>query len=124
GAIAGAFGATMVYPIDLIKTRMQNQRLVGEKLYKNSIDCFRKVIKNEGFKGLYSGLGPQLIGVAPEKAIKLTVNDFVRTKLTDKNGKIASPLEMLAGRTAGACQAVFSVHQVSFLNLATSGSCD
>ncbi|KAI5816504.1 mitochondrial carrier protein [Pyronema omphalodes] len=110
GAIAGAFGATMVYPIDLVKTRMQNQRsnLVGETLYKNSIDCFRKVLKNEGFKGLYSGLGPQLIGVAPEKAIKLTVNDFVRTKLTDKNGNITFPLEMLAGGTAGACQVVFT----------------
>jgi solute carrier family 25 aspartate/glutamate transporter 12/13 len=110
GAIAGAFGATMVYPIDLVKTRMQNQRsnLVGETLYKNSIDCFRKVLKNEGFKGLYSGLGPQLIGVAPEKAIKLTVNDFVRTNLTDKNGKITFPLEMLAGGTAGACQVVFT----------------
>lgn len=63
GAIAGAFGATMVYPIDLVKTRMQNQRsnLVGEMMYKNSLDCAKKVIRNEGFKGLYSGLGPQLI---------------------------------------------------------------
>jgi solute carrier family 25 aspartate/glutamate transporter 12/13 len=63
GAIAGAFGATVVYPIDLVKTRMQNQRckVVGEMLYKNSLDCAKKVIRNEGFRGLYSGLGPQLI---------------------------------------------------------------
>ena len=63
GAIAGAVGATAVYPIDLVKTRMQNQRskVVGELLYKNSIDCFKKVIKNEGFSGLYRGLGPQLV---------------------------------------------------------------
>jgi solute carrier family 25 aspartate/glutamate transporter 12/13 len=63
GAIAGAFGATVVYPIDLVKTRMQNQRtkVVGEMMYKNSLDCARKVIRNEGFRGLYSGLGPQLI---------------------------------------------------------------
>lgn len=26
GAVAGAVGATAVYPIDLVKTRMQNQR--------------------------------------------------------------------------------------------------
>jgi solute carrier family 25 aspartate/glutamate transporter 12/13 len=63
GAIAGAFGATVVYPIDLVKTRMQNQRtkVVGEMMYKNSLDCAKKVIRNEGFRGLYSGLGPQLI---------------------------------------------------------------
>src|SRR5205085_3163334 len=63
GSIAGAVGATAVYPIDLVKTRMQNQRsrVVGELLYQNSIDCFKKVVRNEGFSGLYSGLGPQLV---------------------------------------------------------------
>ena len=69
-------GATAVYPIDLVKTRMQNQRsgsFVGELMYRNSMDCCKKVIRHEGFFGLYRGLVPQLMGVAPEKAIKLTV---------------------------------------------------
>ncbi|KAF2476473.1 calcium-binding mitochondrial carrier protein-like protein Aralar1 [Lindgomyces ingoldianus] len=111
GSLAGAFGAFMVYPIDLVKTRMQNQRSsrVGEMLYKNSLDCARKVIKNEGFRGLYSGVLPQLVGVAPEKAIKLTVNDLVRGKFTDKQtGKIWWPMELIAGGTAGGCQVVFT----------------
>jgi solute carrier family 25 aspartate/glutamate transporter 12/13 len=109
GSLAGAFGAFMVYPIDLVKTRMQNQRSsgVGHVLYKNSLDCAKKVIKNEGFKGLYSGVLPQLVGVAPEKAIKLTVNDLVRGKMTDKStGQIKFAAEMLSGGTAGACQVV------------------
>ena len=109
GSIAGAFGALMVYPIDLVKTRMQNQRSarVGQVLYKNSIDCARKVVQNEGFKGLYSGVLPQLIGVAPEKAIKLTVNDLVRGYFSEKDsGKIWLPHELIAGGSAGACQVV------------------
>lgn len=109
GSLAGAFGAFMVYPIDLVKTRMQNQRghRVGEMLYKNSLDCARKVIKNEGIRGLYSGVLPQLVGVAPEKAIKLTVNDLVRGKFTDKKtGQIWWPWELVAGGTAGGCQVV------------------
>ncbi|KAL2866235.1 citrin [Aspergillus lucknowensis] len=111
GSLAGAFGAFMVYPIDLVKTRMQNQRTsrVGERLYNNSIDCARKVIRNEGFLGLYSGVIPQLIGVAPEKAIKLTVNDLVRGWFTNKeNGKIKWFHEILAGGSAGACQVIFT----------------
>ncbi|ORZ06931.1 mitochondrial carrier domain-containing protein [Absidia repens] len=111
GSIAGAVGATAVYPIDLVKTRMQNQRskVVGELLYKNSLDCFRKVVKNEGFLGLYRGLGPQLVGVAPEKAIKLTVNDFVRNKIANKKtGEIKFWQEMIAGGSAGASQVVFT----------------
>lgn len=52
-----AAGATAVYPIDLVKTRMQNQRgsMPGEIMYKNSFDCAKKVIKFEGFRGLYRG---------------------------------------------------------------------
>jgi solute carrier family 25 (mitochondrial aspartate/glutamate transporter), member 12/13 len=115
GAIAGAFGAFMVYPIDLVKTRMQNQRSTrpGERLYLNSIDCFKKVVRNEGFRGLYSGVLPQLVGVAPEKAIKLTVNDLVRGRFTDKQtGKIALMAEILAGGSAGACQVVSGLADV------------
>ncbi|KKK13301.1 hypothetical protein AOCH_007718, partial [Aspergillus ochraceoroseus] len=111
GSVAGAFGAFMVYPIDLVKTRMQNQRStrVGELLYNNSLDCARKVIRNEGFLGLYSGVIPQLIGVAPEKAIKLTVNDLVRGHFANKEtGKIKYPYEILAGGSAGACQVIFT----------------
>lgn len=109
GAISGAFGAFMVYPIDLVKTRMQNQRSqrVGHLLYKNSIDCARRVVQNEGIRGLYSGVLPQLVGVAPEKAIKLTVNDLVRGKFMDKKThSIWWPYELLAGGSAGACQVV------------------
>lgn len=76
GSIAGATGAASVYPIDLVKTRMQNQRTgsyIGELMYTNSFDCFKKVMRHEGPSGLYRGLVPQLMGVAPEKAIKLTV---------------------------------------------------
>lgn len=104
-----AVGATAVYPIDLVKTRMQNQRsgpIVGELAYRNSMDCFKKVIRHEGILGLYRGLVPQLLGVAPEKAIKLTVNDLVRDKFTDKNGKIPKWGEVLAG----ACVRLITVH--------------
>jgi solute carrier family 25 aspartate/glutamate transporter 12/13 len=43
--------------------RMQNQRstIVGQLLYKNSLDCVKKVFRNEGLRGFYRGLGPQLI---------------------------------------------------------------
>lgn len=111
GSIAGAIGAFAVYPIDLVKTRMQNQRsksYVGELMYRNSADCFKKVIRHEGFLGLYKGLTVQLIGVAPEKAIKLTVNDLVRDKFMQYNGSLPLYGEVLAGGMAGMCQVIFT----------------
>ncbi|XP_076092098.1 electrogenic aspartate/glutamate antiporter SLC25A13, mitochondrial-like isoform X1 [Mytilus galloprovincialis] len=110
GSIAGATGATAVYPIDLVKTRLQNQRsaMVGELMYKNSWDCFNKVLRHEGARGLYRGLGPQLVGVCPEKAIKLTMNDFMRDQLMNKDGSLPLWAEMVAGGTAGASQVMFT----------------
>lgn len=112
GSIAGAAGATVVYPIDLVKTRMQNQRTglskAGELMYKNSFDCARKVITREGVFGLYRGLAPQLVGVCPEKAIKLTVNDFVRDRLTSTSGRITLQSEIFAG-----CCVSFFFHLLS-----------
>ncbi|XP_049886743.1 calcium-binding mitochondrial carrier protein Aralar1-like isoform X2 [Pectinophora gossypiella] len=111
GSIAGAVGASAVYPIDLVKTRMQNQRtgsFIGEVAYRNSWDCFKKVIRHEGVFGLYRGLVPQLIGVAPEKAIKLTMNDLVRDKLSDSKGNISILGEVIAGACAGGSQVVFT----------------
>eukprot|EP00587_Corethron_hystrix_P001030 CAMPEP_0113316702 /NCGR_PEP_ID=MMETSP0010_2-20120614/11881_1 /TAXON_ID=216773 ORGANISM="Corethron hystrix, Strain 308" /NCGR_SAMPLE_ID=MMETSP0010_2 /ASSEMBLY_ACC=CAM_ASM_000155 /LENGTH=950 /DNA_ID=CAMNT_0000173489 /DNA_START=54 /DNA_END=2903 /DNA_ORIENTATION=- /assembly_acc=CAM_ASM_000155 len=109
-SIAGGIGATAVYPIDLVKTRMQNQRTAsdGKQLYKHSFDCFKKTLRSEGVPGFYRGMLPQLIGVAPEKAIKLTVNDMLRSAFTvhDEFGgkKLHFPLEVLSGGSAGACQ--------------------
>lgn len=110
GSVAGAIGATAVYPIDLVKTRMQNQRKVasGEVLYKHSMDCFSKVIRNEGFTGLYRGLVPQLIGVAPEKAIKLTMNDLMRSILRNPDGSISIAYECISGGIAGGSQVIFT----------------
>ncbi|KAG8181041.1 hypothetical protein JTE90_024787 [Oedothorax gibbosus] len=111
GSIAGAAGATVVYPIDLVKTRMQNQRTgsyIGELMYRNSFDCAKKVIRHEGFTGLYRGLIPQLVGVCPEKAIKLTMNDLVRDKMTNSKGEIPMWGEVLAGGCAGASQVMFT----------------
>lgn len=108
-----AVGATVVYPIDLVKTRMQNQRAgsyIGEVAYRNSWDCFKKVIRHEGVLGLYRGLLPQLMGVAPEKAIKLTVNDFVRDKMRQPDGNLPAAAEILAG----ACVSLISI-QLQFL---------
>ena len=114
GYIAGGIGAAAVYPIDLVKTRMQNQRSVVGKdgasnvLYRNSFHCFRTVITREGPRALYRGLLPQLVGVAPEKAIKLTVNDALRSAFDRGTGDIEFPLEVLAGGSAGAAQVMFT----------------
>jgi solute carrier family 25 aspartate/glutamate transporter 12/13 len=115
GSIAGGIGAAAVYPIDLGKTRLQNQVLVKGQApqYQGVLDAMRKVFVSEGPVGLYRGLFPQLAGVAPEKAIKLTVNDTLRKWFKSWNvgtdeDSISIPLEVLAGAGGGMAQVAFT----------------
>jgi len=68
--------------------RMQNQRstVVGQLLYKNSLDCVRKIIRNEGVFGFYSGIGPQLVvgGTCLENITSLSLNHWHRRVLLQK----------------------------------------
>ncbi|XP_068950275.1 mitochondrial glutamate carrier 2 [Petaurus breviceps papuanus] len=131
GGVAGLVGVTCVFPIDLAKTRLQNQH--GKTAYKgieerhpssrlgwqglqtegvpppslsSRIDCLVKITRTDGFFGLYRGAAVNLTLVTPEKAIKLAANDFFREKLLEDGSKKNLIREMLAGCGAGVCQAV------------------
>jgi len=50
------------YPFDTVRRRMmlESEKPVDKRVYKGSFDCFNKVMKNEGFKGMYKGMIPEL----------------------------------------------------------------
>uniref|UniRef100_A0A8C4ZRK8 Mitochondrial glutamate carrier 1 n=1 Tax=Gadus morhua TaxID=8049 RepID=A0A8C4ZRK8_GADMO len=106
GGIAGLIGVTCVFPIDLAKTRLQNQQN-GCRLYTSMSDCLIKTIRSEGYFGMYRGAAVNLTLVTPEKAIKLAANDFFRQHLS-VDGKLTLVKEMLAGCGAGTCQVVIT----------------
>eukprot|EP00873_Tetraselmis_striata_P041703 jgi/Tetstr1/461967/TSEL_007040.t1 len=105
-----------VYPIDVVKTRMQAQRNAkhgvraeGSTSYSSAWDCFATILREEGVGGLYNGLLAQLIGVWPDKAAKLSANEYMLGLLADPALGTVSPLgQIAAGLFAGMCQVVFS----------------
>lgn len=108
GGVAGVIGTSIIFPLDMVKTRLQNQVATGPGglRYSGPVDCFKKILEQEGRAGLYRGLKPNLIGVTPEKAIKLTVNDVLREYFTGRNEdkKIRLYQEIMAGGGAGLFQ--------------------
>lgn len=111
GGIAGIIGVSCVFPLDLVKTRLQNQQIGpnGERLYSSMLDCFKKTYKAEGYFGMYRGSGVNILLITPEKAIKLTANDFFRHHLSPGGGKkLPLEREMLAGGLAGLCQIIIT----------------
>ncbi|XP_042718060.2 LOW QUALITY PROTEIN: mitochondrial glutamate carrier 1 [Chrysemys picta bellii] len=105
GGIAGLIGVTCVFPIDLAKTRLQNQQN-GQRMYTSMSDCLIKTIRSEGYFGMYRGAAVNLTLVTPEKAIKLAANDFFRYRLSKDGKKLTLLKEMLAGCGAGTCQVI------------------
>lgn len=55
---------------------------------------------------MYRGSAVNILLITPEKAIKLSANDFFRHKLTSSDGKLSAFSQMLAGGLAGALQIV------------------
>eukprot|EP00957_Ditylum_brightwellii_P008637 655578-Ditylum_brightwellii.AAC.1 len=61
--IVSVVAGTMCYPIDSVRRRlmMQAGEPVELRRYRNSLDCFRKVMTQEGIRGFYLGIGPNLV---------------------------------------------------------------
>ncbi|UKZ95267.1 uncharacterized protein TrAFT101_010115 [Trichoderma asperellum] len=74
GATSGAFGASVVYPLNVVRTRLQTQGTVMHpQTYTGIWDVTQKTIQHEGFRGLYKGLTPNLLKVAPALSITWVV---------------------------------------------------
>ena len=70
GGFSGALGASMVYPLNLLRTRLQAQGTVlHPKTYTGMWDVTVQTVKGEGFRGLFKGIAPNLIKVVPSVSI-------------------------------------------------------
>ncbi|KAL8824403.1 MAG: hypothetical protein Q9191_005082 [Dirinaria sp. TL-2023a] len=124
-ALAGASGAflanAIVYPLDIVKTRLQVQVKRGpadEPLsttnthYASTVDAIRKIVQDEGLLGLYSGINGSLIGVVSTNFAYFYWYSVVRG-LYISSQDIAKPLgtatELSLGAVAGAVAQVFTI---------------
>lgn len=124
GGSAG-MGATMiVQPFDLVKTRMQiSTSIDGEKEFKNSLDCFKSVVRNEGPFGLYKGIGAGLLRQATYTTTRLGVYTYMFDTFKAVYQKEANVgYTMLMGVIAGACGAfVGTPAEVALIRMASDG---
>uniref|UniRef100_A0A673G0T1 Kidney mitochondrial carrier protein 1-like n=1 Tax=Sinocyclocheilus rhinocerous TaxID=307959 RepID=A0A673G0T1_9TELE len=62
----GLAGALASNPVDVVRTRMMNQRvLAGNPMYKGTLDGLMQTWKNEGFFALYKGFWPNWLRLGP-----------------------------------------------------------
>ncbi|XP_050302937.1 S-adenosylmethionine mitochondrial carrier protein homolog [Anthonomus grandis grandis] len=82
GGAAGLFVDVVLFPLDTLKTRLQ-----AEQGFKSA----------GGFRGIYKGLGPQLVGSAPQAALFFLTYESIKEYCEPRVPKHAMPLVYMFG---------------------------
>jgi len=74
------FAGIMSYPFDTVRRRMMMQSGRADKMYKNTIDCWRKIAANEGRKAFFKGAFSNVLR-GTGGALVLVLYDEIKTFL-------------------------------------------
>lgn len=101
GASAGVASGIVTCPLDVIKTKLQAQggfarrgghAVEATALYRGMLGTGKMIVREDGLRGLYQGLGPMLLGYLPTWAVYLAIYDRSREYFYDHTGwSCASP---------------------------------
>ena len=71
GSMSGVSATLVIHPLDVIRTRIIAQS--EPKTYSSTPEAFRKIFRSEGIRGLFRGLMPTILQIAPYTGIQFTV---------------------------------------------------
>jgi hypothetical protein len=77
GACAGLTACILTYPLDFIRTRLSG-KIESLPRHLGIMAAFVAIVKEEGAKSLFRGMGPTLLGSIPYEGIKFGSYDFLR----------------------------------------------
>ncbi|XP_035888171.1 calcium-binding mitochondrial carrier protein SCaMC-3 isoform X6 [Phyllostomus discolor] len=77
GSLAGATAQTIIYPMEVLKTRLTLRR-TGQ--YKGLLDCAWQIMEREGPRAFYRGYLPNVLGIIPYAGIDLAVYETLKNR--------------------------------------------
>ncbi|XP_061492638.1 solute carrier family 25 member 33-like [Rhineura floridana] len=121
GGFGGTAGAILTCPLEVVKTRLQSSSLALRPLCfpavqmqglsgtwirpalptVGALELLRTILEKEGIRSLFRGLGPNLIGVAPSRAIYFAVYSGAKEKLNTVLVPESKKVHMLSAACAG-----------------------
>jgi len=68
------------YPFDTVRRRlqMQSEKPPEEQLYKNTVDCFKQIMGNEGFTAFFKGAGANALRTVGSALVLVLYSEFQR----------------------------------------------
>ncbi|XP_043262162.1 solute carrier family 25 member 40-like isoform X1 [Colletes gigas] len=103
GAIARIWAASLVSPLELIRTKMQSQKLS----YPEIMQALKTVMKNNGIFGLWMGLSSTLLRDVPFSAIYWLNYETIKQNFGGSNQSFT--FNLAAGAMAGSMAAFFTI---------------
>ena len=91
GCVSGAVSAVLTNPLDVVKTHMQvdlgepNAGLLRRFGAGSVVNVMKNVVGEHGFSGLYAGLTPRIVKIAPACAIMISSYEAFKKYFRDHN---------------------------------------
>lgn len=97
GVAAGVATSTATNPIWMVKTRLQLDKNVAARTgggvaarrYRNSVDCIRQILRDEGVRGLYKGMSASYLGVV-ESTMQWMLYEQIKVGLAKREAHIVA----------------------------------
>ncbi|XP_065604385.1 solute carrier family 25 member 36 isoform X2 [Cyrtonyx montezumae] len=119
GGCGGTVGAILTCPLEVVKTRLQSSSvtLYISEVHLNTVNgasvnrvtgvspgplhCLKMILQKEGPRSLFRGLGPNLVGVAPSRAIYFAAYSNCKEKLNNVFNPDSTQVHMISAGVAG-----------------------
>ncbi len=82
GAAAGILEHCIIYPVDVVKTRMQCMRPDPKANYKGIVDAMVQIVRNEGALRPVRGMGVVALGAGPAHALYFSCYEFIKNNFS------------------------------------------
>jgi solute carrier family 25 uncoupling protein 8/9 len=110
GLVSGAIGITVANPTDLVKVRMQSEGPLAAGVaprYRGVLDAYTSIVRVEGLRGLWTGLGPAVARNSIINATELASYEQTKEMLQGHYGmRDGLPLHLASAVAAGAMATV------------------
>ncbi|KAJ8388725.1 hypothetical protein AAFF_G00131340 [Aldrovandia affinis] len=116
GGCGGTVGAILTCPLEVVKTRLQSSSVTlyisevqlstvnGASVARVSpgpLHCLKLILEKEGPRSLFRGLGPNLVGVAPSRAIYFAAYSSAKERLNGILEPDSTQVHMISAGLAG-----------------------
>lgn len=119
GGCGGTVGAILTCPLEVVKTRLQSSSSVTlyiSEVQLNTVNggasvnrvvspgplhCLKMILQKEGPRSLFRGLGPNLVGVAPSRAIYFAAYSTCKERLNHVFAADSTQVHMISAGAVG-----------------------